>query len=242
MPKPDAFGRRQWLGGSTTTSTSTSSLLTAVVIILAVVSISSIIFVFEIVAQNILKIHDNIKLPDDTDVSVRIKGTGSNFIVGATFASGTLACLCGLALWELRSSERWNSNPSRMRTWTWVNIAATVINLGLVVACLGVVFALQYGDGDLVPKLAEIGGYTNSYFHEEWVGATYETFMCGLKDLEGWNATWAKVGCGFTLASRWMLIPLVMASAALLVFCGHQTWRRHFSRVAQSGGTAYPLW
>lgn len=247
MADTAAFGRRKWQAGTTSTSNSNLSLVIAVVIILAVLFLSTAVFVCEIVAQNILKLHDNyndIVIPGSYNGILEVKTMPGIFILGATAVSGTLACLCGLALWELRNTARWNSAPSRMRTWTWVNLAAIVTNLVLVIACLAVTFAIQYRDDELETALQKGTDDSVSVFYSNFFGkaeVTRETFMCGAKDIDGWNEKWTDAGCGFARASRWMLIPSVMASAALLVYSGHQVWRQHFSKSRQSEGTAIPM-
>jgi hypothetical protein len=87
-----------------------------------------------------------------------------------------------------------------MRTWTWVNIAATATNLVLVVACLGVTFALQYRDDELEPTLQKAADSTTDhsrsiYYVSCEAEVTRETFMCGVKGMEDWNGKWANAGC-----------------------------------------------
>jgi hypothetical protein len=231
MPKTNAFGHRQWTAASP--SISTRTIILTFTIIFLILFFSTLIFIFQEVALNVLDAHVSnyeLEVPDNVDLGfylLRIKATPTTIMLAISWISGALAGLSGLAFWELRNTDRWSSAPSRMKTWTWVNVLSNVLNFGLVAACLAIVFAQEYSNKDLVlPKEGEVV--------EHRVEATRETLMCKLKDIEGWNAAWANVGCGFALAGRWIMVPLAMSSAALLAICLHQVWRWRFTRPATS--------
>lgn len=236
MQKRDAFGHRQWAAASP--STSKRTIILVYTLILLTLLFSFLVFIFTVVSNRIYKDHlvkvDGLhRISDyatmDFDavyvgyIVLRFKSTPLNIMLGVGWVAGTLACLSGLAFWELRNTKRWQSAPSRIRTWIWVNVLSNVLNFGVVVACLAIVFAQHHSTGNLVISRSDDDG-------RHYIEVTRESFVCGMKDIEGWDGNWANVGCGFAMAGRWLMIPLTVCSAGLLVVCLYQVWRWHFTR------------
>lgn len=219
------YSSRPWRGTTLTTASSLKSTLTLMIPpLLIAFPLSIAIFAVEEIVITILRAHsDNgvLELPYPYNVKTfDIDTMPTSFIIGTSIVTGLLSCLAALGFWELRNRDLSSRGDRHDRLWAWVNLSTTLGNLALVVGCLATVFLAEQRDKPLV--------FTGMWSTERQT-ATRETWLCSIRDKvksSHWNGDWARVGCGFALTGRWMLVPLAVVSAAQVVLCLWQIMQR----------------
>ncbi|KAF2737484.1 hypothetical protein EJ04DRAFT_119041 [Polyplosphaeria fusca] len=187
--------------------------------------ISILAFVLQMIASSILRAHTSdsmLLLPSDathSSTNVLINGLPTNFVIGTSIATAIFAAFAALAFWELRTKYFGPKSERNARFWAWANIAVTLANLGLTVACTIVVFLVQKKDARKWLDLHVLG-------ESDELERTRETWLCAIKNVDGMDEEWAKIGCGFAQAGRWVLIPLVVCSFLLVLLCFWQIHKR----------------
>ncbi|KAF2271738.1 uncharacterized protein EI97DRAFT_258261 [Westerdykella ornata] len=202
--------------------------------------LATLMFITEIVALNLLSVNtksDLIILPrtgqfasvppsrydSDKDriyLGVDIDRSTSNFIIAVSWISGTLAIVVAIAFRECGGRAYGEAKEGRERIWAGVRVGAALGNV--ITAAAGVVFVFlkQSGEGKrlkIVPTIFDGWHYAR---------ATRETWLCGLRDLDGFDRSFARIGCGFATAARWELVPLSALSIVLVVLCFLVMWRK----------------
>ncbi|KAF2119793.1 hypothetical protein BDV96DRAFT_629286, partial [Lophiotrema nucula] len=177
--------------------------------------LSLLVLVVHEIAIGILRSHTSrgtLILPAESlhsSTTVAINKLPSDFIIGTSIATALLSTIAALGIWELRKRDV--SSARHQRIWGWANIFVVLANLGLVTACTVLVFLAQRDDDRQHISVR----YLDENDAKKW---TRETWLCQIKKVNGFGS-WPDIGCGFAVASRWMLIPLGACSLLMAVLC-----------------------
>lgn len=140
----------------------------------------------------------------DIDIDGRINQAPTISILGICCLSYLVSTIGVAGIWELRKVE---GTSSHQRTWSWAVMISHVVMFGASVGVLGWVIAVQSNEESQLQREDLSSG--NPTF-------TRETWACRIDKFYP-DSGWAGSACGTARATRFLLIPMAIASALALV-------------------------
>jgi hypothetical protein len=154
-----------------------------------------------------LKIYDSTSTGSqstDKDIDLRIHRAPQFAILGICCLSYIVSAIGVFGIWELRRVE---GTRSHQRVWSWLILISNVIMIGASAGILGYASSVQSNEN--VWRSSEDLGKGGAAF-------TRETWTCQIDRFYP-DSGWAGEACGATKAIRYMLIPMAVSSALVLV-------------------------
>jgi hypothetical protein len=154
-----------------------------------------------------LKIYDSTSTGSqstDKDIDLRIHRAPQFAILGICCLSYIVSAIGVFGIWELRRVE---GTRSHQRVWSWLILISNVIMIGASAGILGYASSVQSNEN--VWRSSEDLGKGGAAF-------TRETWTCQIDRFYP-DSGWAGEACGTTKAIRYMLIPMAVSSALVLV-------------------------
>jgi hypothetical protein len=192
-----------WSSGASALPSSTVFFMLLALLIAFPISI--VAFVLQMIASSILRSHtpDSVlALPANLKHSSTVVQVGtlpSNLAIGTSIATAVFAAFAALAFWELRMRYFDERGEKSARIWAWANVCVTLVNLGVTVGCVVSVMLMQTKDAKKWLDVNVLG-------ESDELERTRETWLCKIKDVQGMDGDWARIGCGFAVSWFWLRI------------------------------------
>jgi hypothetical protein len=140
---------------------------------------------------------------DYIDVDVRINIAPTSAIIAICLFAFVISVVGVCGIWELRRVE---GTARHQRVWSWTIL---LTNFATAAACIGILAwasVLQGKEG--WKSYADVGKEDQRWTRETWV--------CQINQYFG-NNDWSVAACGVAKATRFMLIPLAVASLLVIL-------------------------
>jgi hypothetical protein len=140
----------------------------------------------------------------DVEIDVRINHAPTLTILGICCLSYLVSAIGVFGIWELRKVE---GTPTHQRVWSWLILVSASLMIGAGAGALGYTTSVQSNE--------------KTWQRVEDVGKgdpvlTRETWACEIDKFYP-NSGWAGAACGAAKATRYLLIPMIISSALVLV-------------------------
>lgn len=141
---------------------------------------------------------NNVSVPFEVNTNPTVAIIAVCLVVYVTCA------ICGLGVWELRRVE---GTSRHQRGWFWAMVVSSVVTIGASAAVLGYSSHLQASEKGW-QNAADISNVQGRYTRETWACQVYE-----LEPKEDWAGT----ACATAKATRFLLIPILLSAALVLI-------------------------
>jgi hypothetical protein len=152
-------------------------------------------------------VHDSTSTGSDSTnpvIDLQIRRGPQFAILGICCLSYIVSAIGVFGIWELRKIE---GTRSHQRVWSWLILISNVIMIGASAGILGYTSSVQSNE-NIWQSAGDIGKGDAAY--------TKETWSCQIDKFYP-DSGWAGAACGTTKATRFLLIPMAVASALVLV-------------------------
>jgi hypothetical protein len=154
-----------------------------------------------------IKVYDSTSTDSDstnTGVDLRIHRAPQFAILAICCLSYIVSAIGVFGIWELRRIE---GTRSHQRVWSWLILISNTILIGASAGVLGYASSVQ-GKENIWRSSEDLGKGRAAFTKETWVCQIDRFYP---------NSGWAGPACGTTKATRYMLIPMAVSSALVLV-------------------------
>jgi hypothetical protein len=138
------------------------------------------------------------------EIDVRINRGPALTILGICCLSYLVSAIGVFGIWELRKAE---GTPRHQRTWSWLILISNLLMIGGSAGALGYTTSVQN---------SEDAWQTAEDISKGGPVLTGETWACQIDKFYP-NTGWAGAACGTARATRYLLIPMIVSSALVLV-------------------------
>jgi hypothetical protein len=139
-----------------------------------------------------------------TDVTFHTNEAPTLAILGICCLSFIVSAIGVFGIWELRKVE---GTAGHQRKWAWTMLLSNVVMVGASAGVLGYASSVQSSERSW-PKYEDVGKDEQRF--------TRETWACQIDKFYP-DESWAKAACGTAKATRFLLIPMAVSSAIVLV-------------------------
>jgi hypothetical protein len=154
-----------------------------------------------------IKVHDSTNTdpnPTNPVFDLQIRRAPQFAILGICCLSYIVSAIGVFGIWELRRIE---GARSHQRVWSWLILISNLIMIGASAGVLGYTSSVQ-GNENIWHSSEDIGKGGAAFTKETWSCQIDRFFP---------ESGWAGSACGTTKATRYLLIPMAIASALVLV-------------------------